>query len=120
MNKIIVLISLCFLLACSNKLATEKDYEWILIADPEMDAIVAARSGDKTLIGVSGIFGSEIPFENGYVCGKPKDVRYLKIDDVIDSYVEQKYTALAPIYAGSYNFYLWKYFSERGLDVCNS
>jgi hypothetical protein len=119
MRKILIFFPF-FLLGCSEQQSVQEGYDWILTADPESDANVAAKSGDKTLIGISGMFGSEIPVADGYKCAKPQDIRYLKIDDVIDSYAEQKYNALAEIYAGTYNTHLRKYFNARGQDICNS
>lgn len=120
MRKLFTFALLCLLLACSDSQTNRDEYKWILTADPENDAVSAGRSGDRTLIGVSGLFGRVIPDVRGIPCDKPHDVRYLKIDDVIDSYAERKFNALAPIYAELYNYNLRKYFDAKGLDICNS
>jgi hypothetical protein len=120
MRILFAFVLLCFLLACSESQTNKDEYEWILTADPESDAISAARSGDRTLIGLSGLFVNVIPDVTGSPCKKPKDVRYFRIDDVIDSYAETKFNALAPVYAEHYNYYLRKYFDAKGQDICNS
>ena len=120
MRILFAFVLLCFLLACSESQTNKDEYEWILTADPESDAISAARSGNRTLIGLSGLFVNVIPDVTGSPCNKPKDVRYLRIDDVIDSYAETKFNALAPVYAEHYNYYLRKYFDAKGQDICNS
>ncbi len=107
------------LLACSESQTNRDEYQSILTADPESDAISAARSGDRTLIGLSGLFGHVIPDVAWNPFNKPQDVRYLKIDDVIDSYAETKFNALAPVYAERYNYNLRKYFDAKGQDICN-
>ena len=120
MRILFAFVLLCLLLACSESQTNKDEYEWILTADPESDAISAARSGDRTLIGLSGLFVNVIPDVTGSPCNKPKDVRYFRIDDVIDSYAEAKFNALAPVYAEHYNYYLRKYFDAKGQDICNS
>jgi hypothetical protein len=120
MRKLFFCFLFAFLFACSDSQTNRNGYDWVLTADPQDDAISAARSGDRTLIGVSGLFGQAIPDIRGIPCDKPKDVRYLKIDDVIDSYAERKFNALAPIYAELYNYKLREYFDAKGQDICNS
>lgn len=120
MRKILSLLLCCFLFACSDKVENKDLYDWILTADPEKDAISAARSGDKTLIGISSMSGNELPTAGGYKCQTPKNIRFLKLDDLIETYAEQKYNALAGIYADSYNYHLFKYFRAQGHNICNS
>ncbi|GLR69566.1 hypothetical protein [Agaribacter marinus] len=120
MCKLFIFALLGLLFACSDSQTNRDGYDWVLTADPESDAISAAHSGDRALIGVSGLFGRVIPDVRGIPCDKPQDVRYLKIDDVIDSYAERKFNALAPIYAELYNYNLREYFDAKGQDICNS
>lgn len=65
MRKILGLLLCCFLFACSDTYEEQDIYNLILAADPEKDAIVAARSGDQTLLALSGMFAHETSTGNG-------------------------------------------------------
>ncbi|WP_445364608.1 hypothetical protein ACJJIQ_10925 [Microbulbifer sp. ANSA003] len=105
--------------SCSVSENSEAEFGWILVADPKEDAILSASNGDLRLIGLSGMILSEVSLMDKS-CEYGSNVRYLKIDDVIDSYAERKYQAIAPVYAEMYNHHLIKYLRQEGIEVCNS
>lgn len=103
--------------SCTSHKASNEDFNWILTASPENNAISAAKDGDYRLIGISGILVNEVP-PIDKSCEFGSNVKYLNIDDVIDSYAEKRFQVLAPVYAESYNYHLITYLRKNGVEIC--
>ncbi|MCW8092250.1 hypothetical protein [Alteromonas sp. ASW11-130] len=120
MNKAICLIvAIIFLASCTDAKVGERDngLEWLLKANPEIDAKKAIRSGDTRFIGVMGMLLKVVPRIDKN-CDPGRNVRYINIDDVINSYEERKLQAIAPVYAEAYNHYMLQYGRENNVQVC--
>ena len=109
-----VLLSSCTTININN-------LEWVLTADPQADAISSVRDGDNRLIGIAGILEqfNRVPLIDTS-CKYGKNVKYLQMDDVIDSYKEEKSQAIAPVYAKAYNYHLINHLKSKNISVCNS
>ncbi len=120
MNKFIYLTVVIVVLAsCTNTKVEKRDngLEWLLEANPETDAKKAIRSGDLRFIGLVGMLLKEVPRIDKN-CDPGGNVRYISLDDVINSYEERKLQAIAPIYAEAYNHYIMQYGRENNVHVC--
>ncbi|WP_444907579.1 hypothetical protein ACJJIR_05435 [Microbulbifer sp. SSSA008] len=105
--------------SCTSPENYREGFDWILHANPESEAISAADNGDLRLIGLTGMLLNEVPLIDKS-CEYGSNVRYLKIDDVIDSFAEIKYQVIAPVYAEAYNYHLITYLRKKGIDICSS
>ncbi|WP_024462043.1 hypothetical protein [Marinimicrobium sp. LS-A18] len=118
--KILRIVALALLFSsCAVDKKSSEEFRWILTASPEDDAISAAKEGDYRLLGISGMLTEEVPLMDKS-CEHGSNVKYLSLDNVIDSYAERRYQAIAPVYAEAYNFHLIKYLRKNGVEICNS
>ena len=119
MNTLRVIFISLLVSSCSE--SKTDSLEWVLTADPANDAKEAAGKGDYRLIGVGNMMPQLKTVPLIYRdCNYGSNVRYLMMDDRVESYEEAKHQAIAPVYAETYNLVLIEHLRAQGIDICNS
>lgn len=110
-----MLISAC----SSNNSSSKIDLNYLYYADPAEDVRKAINNKDYKFYGISGI-SLRVPKISRECINIDKDVKMMAGNsEVTFSYEEEKFNALAEVYADNYNFHMMIYLKDKGLYQCN-
>ena len=109
MKKILFLIFLLGLFGCKNKASYSVDVGWLYEANPLEDFKESVNRDDYRFVGVYG-YSLTVPGVKLKCIEIDKDVKPIEAtSDSDSSYEEEKFNAVAKVYAAYYNFQLIKY-----------
>lgn len=103
----------------SDSNATSVDVNWLYNADPLDDFNEAVKINDYRFIGVYG-YSLNVPGVKLKCLDAERDVKPIEgTSDSSSSYEEEKFNAVAKVYADYYNFQLKKYLEGKNLFSCD-
>lgn len=122
MIKLITGIVVVAAMGCAepNYKVSNGDARELYRADPISDANAAIVGGDYRFIGING-YSVQVPELKMQCLNLDSDIKLMDgTTEFVTSYEEEKFNALAHVYATNYNQHLLAYLSENGLFTCNS
>lgn len=118
MKKIFILIFLFSLYGCKNTASDSIDVVWLYEANPLEDFKESVNSNDYRFVGVYG-YSLTVPGVALKCIDIEKDVKPIEgTSDSYSSYEEEKFNAVAKVYADYYNFQLIKYLESKNSFTC--
>jgi len=118
MKKIFFLIFLLGLYGCKNKASDLVDVGWLYEANPLEDFKESVNRDDYRFVGIYG-YSITVPGVKLKCIDVDKDVKLIEgTSDSYSSYEEEKFNAVAKVYADYYNFQLMKYLESKNLYTC--
>jgi hypothetical protein len=119
-NKYWLIIVSIFISACNANSSSPKiDLNYLYYANPVEDVKKAISKKDYRFYGIYGA-SLRVPKISRECINVDKDIKIMAGNsEVTFSYEEQKFNALAQVYADNYNFHMMIYLKDKGLYNCS-